>query len=80
MRVAAAWSSPWWAATEARARALRGGRDPAVTGEEGIKSLELIAAIYLSSCRGRPVRLPVDRSEYDELLEELTARRQLIRP
>lgn len=61
-------------------QALIDGREPAVPGEEGIKSLELIAAIYLSSCRGRPVRLPVDRSEYDELLEELTARRQLIRP
>jgi predicted dehydrogenase len=62
------------------AQALIDGREPAVPGEEGIKSLELIAAILLSSCRGRPIRLPVDRSEYNELLEELAARRQLTRP
>lgn len=61
------------------AQALIDGREPAVPGEEGIKSLELIAAIILSSCRGQPVRLPVDRSAYDELLEELTASRRLIR-
>jgi predicted dehydrogenase len=67
-------------AIEDFAQALIEGREPAVPGEEGIKSLELIAAIILSSCRGQSVRLPVDRSAYDELLEELTAARKLIRP
>ena len=67
-------------AIEDFAQALIEGREPAVPGEEGIKSLELIAAIILSSCRGQAVRLPVDRSAYDELLEELVERRQLVRP
>ena len=34
----------------------------------------------MSSCRGEAVRLPVDRGAYDELLEELTAHRALVRP
>ena len=35
------------------------GRDPAVTGEEARKSLEIILAIYHSSRTGQPVRLPL---------------------
>jgi predicted dehydrogenase len=61
------------------ARAVLEGREPAVTGEEGTRSLELIAAIILSSCTGQVVELPVDRQAYDDLLEELTARRGLFR-
>jgi UDP-N-acetyl-2-amino-2-deoxyglucuronate dehydrogenase len=61
------------------ARALLEGREPAVTGEEGTRSLELIAAIILSSCTGQVVDLPIDRQAYDDLLEELTARRSLFR-
>ena len=36
-------------------------RPPAVTGEEGRKSLEIILAIYESSRSGRPVSLPMSR-------------------
>ena len=61
------------------ARAVLEGREPAVTGEEGTRSLELIAAIILSSCTGQVVDLPVDRQAYDDLLKELTARRRLFR-
>ena len=61
------------------ARAVLEGHEPAVTGEEGTRSLELIAAIILSSCTGQVVDLPVDRQAYDELLLELTARRSLFR-
>ena len=67
-------------AVEDFVQALSEGREPAVPGEEGIRSLELIAAIIMSSCRGQAVSLPVDRQAYDELLEELTAHRRLVRP
>lgn len=40
-------------------RAVRDGRPPLVTGEEGRKSLEIIQAIYRSSRTGQPVRLPI---------------------
>jgi predicted dehydrogenase len=43
--------------------AVRSGRDPAVTGLEATKSLEIVQAIYASSRTGRPVDLnggPVD--------------------
>jgi len=47
------------------------GRPPMVDGEEGRNSLEISNAIILSSVRGKPVDLPVDRAEYDALVEEL---------
>jgi len=40
-------------------QAIRDGREPLVTGEEGRKSLEIIHAIYESSRTGRPVTLPL---------------------
>ncbi|MDE0744466.1 MAG: Gfo/Idh/MocA family oxidoreductase [SAR202 cluster bacterium] len=52
-------------------RAIREGRDPLVTGEEGARAQELVAAITLSGCTGKKVELPVDRSEYDQLMESL---------
>jgi UDP-N-acetyl-2-amino-2-deoxyglucuronate dehydrogenase len=39
------------------AAAVRVGRDPAVTGREAVKSLEIVQAIYRSSRSGAPVRL-----------------------
>ncbi|MDP6063457.1 MAG: Gfo/Idh/MocA family oxidoreductase [SAR202 cluster bacterium] len=53
------------------ALAIGEGREPAVTGHEGTKSLELASAIILSSCRRRTVDLPIDRIDYDELVGEL---------
>ena len=40
-------------------QAVQAGREPAVTGVEARKSLEIILAIYESSRTGRPVSLPM---------------------
>jgi predicted dehydrogenase len=58
-------------------RALLDGGEPLVTGEEGARSQELVAAITLSGCRAKRVSLPVDRDEYDALLAELQETRRL---
>ncbi len=58
-------------------RALLDGGEPLVTGEEGARSQELVAAITLSGCRSKKVSLPVDRDEYDALLAELRETRRL---
>ena len=42
-----------------------------VPGEEGINSMELINAVILSGQKGEPVDIPVDREEYDALIEDL---------
>jgi predicted dehydrogenase len=44
--------------------AIREGRDPAVTGEEGRRSIELIAALRRSSETGCEVRLPLHTSTW----------------
>ncbi|HAC17856.1 MAG TPA: hypothetical protein DCF78_04675, partial [Dehalococcoidia bacterium] len=59
------------------ALAILEGKEPAITGEDGARSQELVAAITLSGCRGEKVSLPVDRSEYDGLMEELRRTRKL---
>jgi predicted dehydrogenase len=38
-------------------RALRDGREPAVTGRDAIRSLEIVEAIYASSRTGATVEL-----------------------
>jgi len=43
-------------------QAIRDNRPPAVAGAEGIKSLEIIEAIYHSSRTGDPVSLPMARA------------------
>jgi predicted dehydrogenase len=43
-------------------QAILAGREPAVTGAEARKALEIILAIYESSRTGRPVALPLDRT------------------
>lgn len=53
------------------ARAVIDGREPSITGEDALRSQDLVAAITLSGCRGEQVRLPVDRTEYDALHAEL---------
>jgi UDP-N-acetyl-2-amino-2-deoxyglucuronate dehydrogenase len=62
------------------ANAIAEGREPAVPGHEGLKSLELASAIILSSCRRESVDLPIDRKAYDELVDELAERRSLFTP
>lgn len=39
------------------AAAVRERRDPAVTGEDGLRAVEVVAAAYESAARGAPVRL-----------------------
>lgn len=42
-------------------------------GEQGLNTIEVINALILSSKRGQPVSIPVNRAEYDALLAELKA-------
>jgi len=53
------------------ARSIIEDREPEVTGEEGMKSVELINAVVMSAVEKRPVKLPLDPSQYDSLLERL---------
>jgi len=55
------------------ARAILFGEERVAPGEVGLKSLELANAIILSSYKGEPVSLPVDREAYEELIESLKA-------
>jgi UDP-N-acetyl-2-amino-2-deoxyglucuronate dehydrogenase len=41
-------------------KVLRGEADPETDGREGLKSLELLIATYLSARDGRRVSLPLD--------------------
>ena len=66
-------------ALEDFAAAILEDRDPAVTGEDGLNSQELVAAITLSGCTGQPVSLPVDRARYDVLQRDLAAAKSLPR-
>lgn len=40
--------------------AIRTGREPYVTGEDGRRALELVLAIYKSAAEGKPVKLPLE--------------------
>ncbi len=40
--------------------AVREGRPPQVTGDDGLKATEIVVAAYLSAERGEPVRLPLE--------------------
>jgi predicted dehydrogenase len=53
------------------ARHILHGEPLIVPGEEGINSMELINAVILSSHKEKPVDVPVDREEYEELIEDL---------
>ncbi len=57
------------------AKAIRGHREPMVTGIEGLKSLELANAIILSSHRGEAVGVPIPRKSYSELMRLLAGRK-----
>ena len=59
------------------AQAIIDDRDPAAPGEEGVKGLELAAAIIYSGCTGERATFPLDRDKYDNLLAELRAGRRL---
>jgi UDP-N-acetyl-2-amino-2-deoxyglucuronate dehydrogenase len=55
--------------------AVREGARPAVTGEDGRASVEMLNGVILSSHTRRPVTFPLDRDEYDGLLRELSGGR-----
>ena len=59
------------------ARAIIEDREPAVTGEDALRSQELVAAITMSGCRNEQVHLPINRDEYDALLARLRRARRL---
>jgi UDP-N-acetyl-2-amino-2-deoxyglucuronate dehydrogenase len=44
-------------------------RDPAVTGEEGRKHVELFTAIYRSQYQSKPVKFPLDAGEGSEYFD-----------
>lgn len=46
-------------------------REPLATGEEGVKSVELVNAIIMSTLLRAPVELPLNRDSYEALMEEL---------
>jgi len=54
------------------------GRKPLVSGEEGVKSVELVNAIIMSTVLRQPVELPIDREGYDALIEELRSGKRSI--
>lgn len=55
------------------ARSILFGEPLLSPGEEGLNAVELINAMILSSKTGKTVTVPVDRTEYDHLIEELKA-------
>ena len=58
-------------------RAIIEERDSLISGEEGAKAQELVAAITLSGCTEDKVSLPVDRKIYDDLMSGLKGARKL---
>jgi len=53
-------------------RAILGEAEPFVTGEEGLKSQELVNALIMSGQLHRPLRLPIDRKKYAQMIKELS--------
>lgn len=51
--------------------AVRGMGKPLVTGREGLYSLEISNAFVLSTVKKSPVKIPVDRDEYEDVLMKL---------
>lgn len=52
-------------------RAIKEGNSPICPGEEGVKSTELVNAIIISTIKGEPVALPLDREECEGVYEGL---------
>jgi UDP-N-acetyl-2-amino-2-deoxyglucuronate dehydrogenase len=55
-------------------QAVRAGGRPLCPPEEARQALELVNAITLSAARHRPVKLPLDATEYSAFLKEIRAR------
>lgn len=52
-------------------KAVRGIDKPLCSGKEGIYSLEISNAFVLSSIKRMPIKIPIDRDEYEEILNKL---------
>jgi len=52
-------------------RSILFGETLIASGEEGARSVEFINAVILSGKKNKPVAIPLDREEYEELLESL---------
>jgi predicted dehydrogenase len=59
--------------TQNFARSILYGEPLMAPGEEGLNAVELFNGLILSSKTGKTVSVPVDRGEYDRLIEELKA-------
>jgi predicted dehydrogenase len=59
------------------AGAISEGRAPQVDGVDGTHAVELANAIYLSSCTGATVELPLTLGSYGPVYEELASGRSL---
>ncbi|HLJ55388.1 MAG TPA: Gfo/Idh/MocA family oxidoreductase [Chthonomonadaceae bacterium] len=57
--------------TQNFARSILRGEPLISPGEEGLRAVEMINGLILSSKTGKPVTVPVDRAAYDRLIEEL---------
>ena len=64
------------AITQNFARAILHGAPLIAPGEEGLNAVELIDGIIMSGKKSKTVSLPVDRAEYDALIETLKASSQ----
>lgn len=53
------------------ARAILFGEEVLTPGVEGINSVEFINAVIMSGKKKKPVKIPVDRGEYDSLMDKL---------
>ncbi|MCM8818780.1 MAG: Gfo/Idh/MocA family oxidoreductase [Candidatus Omnitrophica bacterium] len=53
------------------AKAILYGEELIVKGEEGLNSVEFLNACILSGKKGKTVEIPINRKEYDDLMEEL---------
>ena len=61
------------AITQNFARAILFNEPLIAPGEDGLNAVELINGMILSGKTGKPVSVPVDRSEYDDLINVLKA-------
>lgn len=52
------------------AEAVLNGKEPVSVGNEGIKSVEFVNAMYLSDWLGRPVEIPVDPNLFESELKK----------
>jgi len=55
-------------------------RQPAVSGEESRKSLEIVNAFIESGFTGKPVNFPLDPDRYEEILKELSEAEHILKP